>query len=178
MPESSSSFWEPLHQPRCLSTVSRRISLVCSRGADFPLVGPSLSRAEVFELAERAMHRSSAEVRLEMKCGLSGLATISSTAPLVGLFGTVIGIHDAFKGCGAARWVCVAATIEGISEALLTTALGLFVAVPSLWCYNYLCNKMEAFDIEMKIASLELLNFFVLRLGPRKGSRLGLPPPL
>jgi biopolymer transport protein ExbB/TolQ len=129
------------------------------------LIQSLLSRAEIVELAERSMHRSSSEVHLEMKRGLSGLATIASTAPLVGMFGTVTGIFDAFKGCGGSHWACLAATIEGICEALVTTALGLLVAVPTLWCYNYLSHKMEAFDIEMEVASLELLNYFDVRLG-------------
>ncbi len=60
--------------------------------------------------------------------------------------------------------------IEGICEALLTTAVGLLVAVPAVWFYNYLSNKMEAFDIEMEIASLELVNYFALRLARQEKS--------
>jgi hypothetical protein len=177
MPESSSSFWEPLHQPRCLSTMSRRVSLVCSRGADFPLVGPSLSRAEVFELAERAMHRLSAEVRLEMKCGLSGLATIASTGPLVGLFGTVIGIHDAFKGCGAGRWVCRRDHRRNFRSPPHHRP-GLARCRTHSVVLQLSRQQNGRFRHRDENRVLELLNFFVLRLGPRKGSRLGLPPPL
>ncbi len=142
--------------------VPRRVSFVCSRGADFPLPEHPLSGTEVIQLTERAMHRSSADVHLEMKRGLSGLATIASTAPLVGLFGTVIGILDAFKGCIGQKWFCTVIVIDGTCEALVTTALGLLVAIPAVWYYNYLSNKLEAFDIEMEVASLELTNYFVL----------------
>lgn len=150
--------------------VSRRVSFVCSRGEEFPLPEPPLSGTEVIELAERAMHCSSAEVHLEMKRGLSGLASIASTAPLVGMFGTIIGILDAFKGCGAQKWFCIAAIFEGLCEALVTTALGLFVAIPAAWFYNHLSNKLEAFDIEMEVASLELTNYFVLHLARQEKS--------
>jgi biopolymer transport protein ExbB/TolQ len=65
-----------------------------------------------------------------MKRSLSGLASIASTAPLVGLFGTVIGILDAFKDCIGQKWFCTMMVLEGICEALVTTARGLLVAVP------------------------------------------------
>ena len=122
---------------------------------------PPLSRVEVIEIAERALRRSSAGVRLEMKRGLSGRATIASTAPL-------IGILDVFKGCIGQKWFCAMMVIDGVCEALVTTALGLLVAVPAVWFYNYLSNMQELFDIEMKIASLELVNYLVLHLGRRK----------
>ena len=99
-----------------------------------------------------------------MKRGLSGLASIASTAPLIGLFGTVIGLLYSFRGCGMARWACYAAIVGGIADALVSTALGLLVAVPAVWYYNYLSNKLEAFDIEMRLASLEVLNYLDLRL--------------
>ena len=150
--------------------MSRRVNFVCSRGAEFPLPKHPLSRTEVIEIANRALHCSSAEVRLKMKRGLSGLATIASTAPLVGLFGTVIGILDAFKGCSGEKWFCTMMVIDGICEALVTTALGLLVAVPAVWFYNYLSNRMEAFDIEMKVASLKLVSYFDLHLGRQEKS--------
>jgi biopolymer transport protein ExbB/TolQ len=103
-----------------------------------------------------------------MKRSLSGLASIASTAPLVGLFGTVIGILDAFKGCIGQKWFCTMMVLEGICEALVTTALGLLVAVPAVWFYNYLSGKMEIFEIEMELASLELISYLVLYPEGRK----------
>src|SRR5205814_658633 len=73
----------------------------------------------------------------EFRRGLSGLATIGSTAPFVGLFGTVFGIINAFRGMKNAETAVIAAVAGGISEALFTTALGLVVAVPAVWLFNY-----------------------------------------
>jgi biopolymer transport protein ExbB len=127
-----------------------------------------LSDAEVIEIVKRGLRRSAADVHVEMKRGLSGLANIASTAPFIGIFGTVVGILNAFKGCGMAKAACIAATAGAISEALVTTALGLLVAVPAVWCYNYLSNRMEAFDIETQSASRELVTYLIIDLGRRK----------
>jgi biopolymer transport protein ExbB len=148
--------------------VLRRAILAFPSAADFPSPHLALSRTELFEFVERALRRRSAEVRLEMKRSLSGLASIASTAPLVGLFGTVIGILDAFKGCIGQKWFCTMMVLEGICEALVTTALGLLVAVPAVWFYNYLSGKMEIFEIEMELASLELISYLVLYPEGRK----------
>jgi biopolymer transport protein ExbB len=106
--------------------------VVASGLAAFQAAPPPLSDVEVIEIAKRGLRRSAADVHVEMKRSLCGLANIASTAPFVGLFGTVIGILNAFKGCGMARAACMAATAGAISEALVTTALGLLVAVPAV----------------------------------------------
>jgi biopolymer transport protein ExbB/TolQ len=104
--------------------------LVVSALMDFRAAPPFLSRPEIIATAKAGMRRSAAIVRCDLKRGLSTLATIASTAPFVGLFGTEIGILDAFKGCEGSRQYCLSATAAGIAEALLTTALGMLVAVP------------------------------------------------
>src|SRR5229473_693022 len=109
-----------------------------------------------------------ATVHAEMKRGLSALATIGSTAPFVGLFGTVVGILNAFKGIEQSKATGLSAVAGGIAEALVTTALGLLVAVPAVWAYNYFTNKVEAFDVEMDNSSMELINYFILRRGAKK----------
>jgi len=68
----------------------------------------------------------------------------------VGLFGTVIGIVNAFTGINLQRGTGLAVVGPGIAEALVTTCLGLLVAVPSVWAYNYFSNKLESFDLEMR----------------------------
>src|SRR5216683_854533 len=120
------------------------------------------------DAAKRGLERSVAIVHAEMKRGLSALATIGSTAPFVGLFGTVIGILNAFKGIETNKATGLSAVAGGIAEALVTTAFGLLVAVPAVWAYNYFTNKVEAFDVEMDNSSMELINYFILRRGAKK----------
>jgi biopolymer transport protein ExbB/biopolymer transport protein TolQ len=98
---------------------------------------------ETIEASKRALERAAAIVHAELKRGVSSLATIGSTAPFVGLFGTVLGIINAFHGISTAKSTGLAAVAGGISEALVTTAIGLFVAVPAVWMFNYFTSKIE-----------------------------------
>jgi biopolymer transport protein ExbB len=136
--------------------------------SEFQSASAQVSDEEVIEAAKRGLERSVAIVHAEMKRGLSGLATIGSTAPFVGLFGTVAGIINAFKGIQAEKATGLSAVAGGISEALVTTALGLLVAVPAVWAYNYFTSKVEAFDVEMDNSSMELINYFITRRGGKK----------
>jgi biopolymer transport protein ExbB len=136
--------------------------------SEFQSASSQVSEAEVVEAAKRGLDRSIAIVHADMKRGLSGLATIGSTAPFVGLFGTVIGIINAFKGIAAEKATGLSAVAGGISEALVTTALGLLVAVPAVWAFNYFTSKCEAFDVEMDNSSMELINYFITRRGGKK----------
>jgi biopolymer transport protein ExbB/biopolymer transport protein TolQ len=120
---------------------------------------------EEIEASKRALDRASAIVHAELKRGLSGLATIGSTAPFVGLFGTVVGIINAFKGIASSQATGLAAVAGGISEALVATAIGLFVAIPAVWMFNVFTSKVEAFDVEMDNSSSELIDYFVKRSG-------------
>ena len=117
------------------------------------------------EASHRALERSEAIVHAELKRGVSGLATIGSTAPFVGLFGTVVGIIHAFQGIATQKATGLGAVAGGISEALVTTAIGLFVAVPAVWAFNYFTNRIDAFDVEMGNSSSELLDYFLKRVG-------------
>src|SRR5436190_21317658 len=92
---------------------------------------------ETIEASKRALERTEAIVHAELKRGLGGLATIGSTAPFVGLFGTVVGILNAFKGISQEKATGLAAVAGGIAEALVTTAVGLFVAIPAVMMFNY-----------------------------------------
>src|SRR2546425_5634366 len=118
---------------------------------------------EEIEASKRALERAEAIVHAELKRGVAGLATIGSTAPFVGLFGTVVGIINAFKGIAAQKSPGIGAVSAGIAEALVTTAIGLFVAVPAVWVYNYFTSKVEAFDVEMDNSSSELIDYFIKR---------------
>ena len=118
---------------------------------------------ETIEASKRALERASAIVHAELKRGVSTLATIGSTAPFVGLFGTVLGIIHAFEGIANSKATGLAAVAGGISEALVTTAFGLFVAMPAVWIYNYFTTKIESFDVEMDNSSSELIDYFIKR---------------
>ena len=118
---------------------------------------------EEIEASKRALERAEAIVHAELKRGVSGLATIGSTAPFVGLFGTVAGIINAFKGISTEKSTGLGAVAGGISEALVTTAMGLFVAIPAVWMFNYFTNKIEAFDVEMGNSSSEFIDYFLKR---------------
>jgi len=104
---------------------------------------------QTVEVAVRSMECSVKRTHGQLKKGLSGLATIGATAPFVGLFGTVLGIINAFRSSSIEKASGIATAAGGISEALVTTGLGLLVAVPSVWAYNYLSNRLELFDMEM-----------------------------
>ncbi|HVA01791.1 MAG TPA: MotA/TolQ/ExbB proton channel family protein [Terriglobia bacterium] len=123
---------------------------------------------EMIEASTRALERASAIVHAELKRGISSLATIGSTAPFVGLFGTVLGIIHAFQGISAQKSTGLGAVAGGIAEALVTTAIGLFVAIPAVWLYNYFTNKIEGFDVEMDNSSSELVDYFIKRSGGKK----------
>src|SRR5579883_1369412 len=126
---------------------------------------------EEIEASRRALERAEAIVHAELKRGVSGLATIGSTAPFVGLFGTVAGIINAFKGISTEKSTGLGAVAGGISEALVTTAIGLFVAIPAVWMFNYFTNKIEAFDVEMGNSSSELIDYFLKRSPKGAGAR-------
>lgn len=135
---------------------------------EFQAASQQVPEEEVIEAARRGLERSVAIVHADMKRGLSGLATIGSTAPFVGLFGTVVGIINAFKGISEQKAAGLSAVAGGIAEALVATALGLLVAIPAVWAYNYFTNKVEAFDVEMDNSSMELINYFISRRAGRK----------
>jgi biopolymer transport protein ExbB len=119
---------------------------------------------ETIEASKRALERAEAIVHAELKRGVSTLATIGSSAPFVGLFGTVVGIINAFKGIASEKSTGLGAVAGGISEALVTTAIGLLVAIPAVWMYNYFAGRIEAFDVEMGNSSSELVDYFIKRM--------------
>jgi len=109
----------------------------------------------------RALDRAVSLTSAEMKKGTGGLATIGSSAPFIGLFGTVIGIVNAFTGIAQSGSGGLAAVSAGIAEALITTAFGILVAVPAVMAFNYFTTRLERFQIEMSNSSAELLDFFL-----------------
>ena len=110
-----------------------------------------------------AIDRETLMTIADMRRGLPNLATISTTAPFIGLFGTVMGIITAFQGMAISGSGGLGAVSKGIAEALATTAFGLFVAIPAVWLYNYFLSKIERFQVEMSNASSELVDYLERR---------------
>jgi len=111
------------------------------------------------EVVTSALDNAKEEALIEMKRGLGLLATIGSTAPFIGLFGTVVGIINAFRGIAANGSGGMAAVSGGIAEALVATALGIFVAIPAVVAFNQFTGRLDQFQVEMNKASSELVNF-------------------
>jgi biopolymer transport protein ExbB/biopolymer transport protein TolQ len=116
------------------------------------------------EAARQGMDRTAMITLAEMKENLGALATIGATAPFVGLFGTVVGIINAFRGM-ATSGGGIASVSAGIAEALVTTAFGLFVAIPAVWAYNYFQNRIDRFTVEMSNSGSEMAIYFMKEAG-------------
>jgi biopolymer transport protein TolQ len=107
---------------------------------------------------ERTAQTAASEAVTSLERRMPWLATIASTSPFVGLFGTVMGVVDAFHGLGTAGSGTLRAVAPGIAEALITTAAGLFVAVPAVVAYNQLSARIRIFASAIDDFSRELLN--------------------
>jgi biopolymer transport protein ExbB/biopolymer transport protein TolQ len=123
--------------------------------------GSALSRDDLVDTVRRAIQRASALTAADLKKGIPSLATIGATAPFVGLLGTVVGIITAFQGIAATGSGGLGAVSAGIAEALVETALGLLVAIPAVWMYNYFTGRIENFNVEMDNSSSELVDYFI-----------------
>ena len=107
---------------------------------------------------ERALNRARDSESTKLESTLGFLATTGSASPFIGLFGTVWGIMDTFKGIGARGSATLAIVAPGISEALIATAAGLAAAIPAVIFYNYYINRVKTMTQEMDNFSSELLN--------------------
>jgi len=123
--------------------------------------GGSLTRDDIVDTVRRAIQRGAALTANDLKKGIPSLATIGATAPFVGLLGTVIGVINAFHGISTTGSGGLGAVSGGISEALVETALGLVVAIPAVWMYNYFTGRLEYFNVEMDNSSSELVDYFI-----------------
>jgi len=107
---------------------------------------------------ERALNRARDSETTKLESALGFLATTGSASPFIGLFGTVWGIMDTFKGIGARGSATLAVVAPGISEALIATAAGLAAAIPAVIFYNYYINRVKAMSQDMDNFSSEMLN--------------------
>jgi biopolymer transport protein ExbB/biopolymer transport protein TolQ len=121
----------------------------------------TLSREDLVDSVRRSIQRATALTQSDLKKGVNTLATIGTTAPFVGLLGTVVGVINAFVGIAATGSGGIGAVSAGIAEALVETALGLIVAIPAVWFYNYLTGRLDYFNVEMDNSSSELVDYFI-----------------
>ena len=121
------------------------------------------------ESVARALERQAQREVQSLKRGLGLLATVGSTAPFVGLLGTVMGIVNAFQSMALTGSGGLGTVSAGIAEALITTAFGLMVAIPAVWAYNYFTTKIENLTVEMTYTSKELIDYLIKSVGSEFG---------
>jgi len=116
---------------------------------------------DVVAAVNRAIDRSSMRTVADLRRGLGALATVGSTAPFVGLLGTVAGIITAFQAMAATGSGGLGSVSAGIAEALVTTAFGLLVAIPAVMMFNYLTNRVEDMQVDISDSANELVDYFM-----------------
>jgi biopolymer transport protein ExbB/TolQ len=120
-----------------------------------------LNHEEQINTAQRGCDRAANLFNQDLKRGLNILATIATSAPFIGLFGTISGIINAFRSMSLTGSGGIGAVAGGISEALVTTAFGIGVAIIALWCYALLNTKIEIYDAEMDNTTSQVIDFFI-----------------
>ena len=133
----------------------RSLSALRSRGPN------DVGDFDIIAAVNRAVDRSSLRTVADLRRGLGALATVGSTAPFVGLLGTVAGIITAFQAMAATGSGGLGSVSAGIAEALVTTAFGLLVAIPAVMMFNYFTNRVEDMQVDLTDSANELLDFFM-----------------
>jgi len=126
-----------------------------------PLIQDGSVSVNDINSAERAVEREMLMTLTDMKRGNGVLATVGATAPFVGLLGTTMGIVNAFQGMAVSGSGGIGAISAGVSEALITTAFGLLVAIPAVWGFNYFQVKIENLAAEMTYTSKEFIDYLI-----------------
>ncbi len=126
-----------------------------------PLIQDGSVTVSDINSAERAVEREMLMQIVLMKRGLAMLATTGATAPFVGLLGTTMGVVNAFQGMAAGGGGGISSIAAGISEALITTAFGLGVAIPAVWAFNYFTTKIDNITAEMTYSSKEMIDYLI-----------------
>jgi biopolymer transport protein ExbB/biopolymer transport protein TolQ len=128
-------------------------------------IAPKGDTELVFESVSRALERQAQREVQTLKRGQGILGTVSSTAPFIGLLGTVMGIVNSFQLMAASGSGGLATVSAGIAEALVTTAFGLLVAIPAVMAFNYITGYIEARSVDIAESSNELLDLLAKHLG-------------
>jgi len=111
--------------------------------------------------AERAVEREMLMTIVDLKRGLGVLATVGATAPFVGLLGTTMGIVNSFTGMASSGAGGISAIAAGVAEALITTAIGIGVAIPAVWAFNFFQTKIDNLTAEMTYTSKEMIDYLI-----------------
>ena len=119
---------------------------------------PKVSRADMVDGVHRSMRVALSREIDNLEIHLSFLATVGSTSPYVGLFGTVWGIMNSFRSIGVLQQVTIASVAPGISEALIATAMGLFAAIPAVIAYNSFAHTAERLTSRYEVFMEEFLS--------------------
>jgi biopolymer transport protein TolQ len=132
--------------------------LQSSKGQSQGRAGDEIHGEGDLENVERALRRAATHESTVLESMVPFLATVGSAAPFIGLFGTVIGIIDAFHQIASQGSANLATVAPGIAEALGTTAVGLIAAVPAVMAYNYFARRIKVLSAEMDAFSADFLN--------------------
>ncbi|MBN2495696.1 MAG: MotA/TolQ/ExbB proton channel family protein [Deltaproteobacteria bacterium] len=123
--------------------------------------GDGKAAYDVLGAVNRALEKTGERQMAQLRRGLAGLATVGSTAPFVGLFGTVFGIINSFQGMAKEGGGGLGAVSAGIAEALVTTAVGIGVAVVAVLLYNYFTAKAESLQVDTNESAVEIMDVLI-----------------
>jgi biopolymer transport protein TolQ len=126
-----------------------------------PESGPAVAAGMEFtgvENIKRTLRQAMSSELAKLERAVPFLATVGNTSPFIGLFGTVWGIMDSFRNIGEVGSASLAVVAPGISEALITTAMGLFAAIPAVIFYNFFSTRIRFLEVELDNFSAEFLN--------------------
>jgi biopolymer transport protein ExbB/TolQ len=137
----------------------------------FASAPPEFTDIEAIDVAQRAFQRNRKMFAADLKLGIGTLSSIASSAPFIGLLGTVFGMMNAFGGFSMAKSAVIALIASSLAEALVTIVMGLAVAIPAVWCRNYLCSRVEVFESEMSNAALEAVTYLIAHRRWREQAR-------
>jgi biopolymer transport protein ExbB len=137
----------------------RGVQALAAKDKKSPLARIVREGIDCFLHGGRAMARRAEQVSADLRRGMSVLASVGSVAPFVGLFGTVIGIINAFHGIAATGSGGLAAVSAGIAEALIVTAVGLGVAIPAVLLFNSISGRIDRFELALSSAGGEFADW-------------------
>ncbi len=126
-----------------------------------PLIQDGSVTVSDINSAERAIEREMLMTVVELKRGLGVLATVGATSPFVGLVGTTMGIVNSFTAMQSSGSGGISSIAGGVAEALITTAIGIGVAIPAVWSYNFFQTKIDNLIAEMTYTSKEMVDYLI-----------------